>query len=95
MYNDHVFADPTVHTDFLAWSLAMIRTRLVPMLAKADVEGAARLVDSKSIEKILPLVAESAYRLLCHADKERVSQAAFASGERLRAQTNAHPERTG
>jgi len=85
-YNDHVFADPTVYTDFLAWSLEMIRTRLVPMLEKADVNGAAQIVDRKSIERILPTVSEAAYQARRHADKERTSRAAFAAGEILGAE---------
>jgi hypothetical protein len=82
-YNDHVFADPTVYADFLAWSLEMIRTRLVPMLEKADVDGAGQLVDQKRIEIILPTVAEAAYQASRHANKERISRAAFAAGEPL------------
>lgn len=84
-YNDHVFVDPTVHTDFLAWALDMIRTRLAKMLEKADVENAAQIVDQKRLEEALPFVAAAAYRMRCHADKERITGRALADAARLRA----------
>jgi hypothetical protein len=81
-YNDHVFIDPTVHSDVLAWALNIIRTRLAQMLEKCDVENAAQYVDQKSLEVIMPLVAEAAYRGFCHVDKERVERAALAAARR-------------
>jgi len=85
-HNDHVFMDPTVHTDVLAWSLNMIRTRLVQMLAKADVDNPAQYVDQERLDQIMPLVTAAAYGAQCNSDKEAVAKAAFADVARLRAQ---------
>jgi hypothetical protein len=85
-HNDHVFIDPAVHSDVLAWSLNMIRTRLVQMLGKADIDNAAQYVDQERIEKVMPLVTAAAYGAQCNSDREDIAKAAFADVERLRAQ---------
>ncbi len=83
-YNDHVFVDPTVHADVIAWSLDLIRTRLAKMLERTDVENPAQIVDQQRLEEILPFVAEAAYRMRCHADRERTASSAFAQTAELR-----------
>lgn len=70
-HNDHVFIDPTVHTDVVAWVLNLIRTRLSQMLEKSDFDNAAQYVDQKALNAVLPFVAQSAYRAVCNMDKKR------------------------
>ena len=60
--NDIVHIDAVADGDPLAWALDRIRTRLVPMLARAGAASAARSVDSAALEAILPRVSEAAYR---------------------------------
>jgi hypothetical protein len=81
--NDHVFIDPTLHGDVLAWALNVIRTRLPQMLERTGIENAAALVDARRLEAILPRVTEAAYRARFHADRARVEQGALADGARL------------
>jgi hypothetical protein len=83
--NDHVFFDPNLHGDLLAWSLDLIRTRLPQMLEKTGVADAAQIVDQRSLEEVLPLVTESAYRARYHANSETIAKGAIADGQRLRA----------
>lgn len=78
MHNDHVWIDPTAHGDALAWSLEVIRTRLLQMLERAGVENGEKLVEQKRIDQILPLVTEAAYRMRYNSDKERITRAALA-----------------
>jgi hypothetical protein len=58
--NDMVHIDPIADGDPLSWTLDRIRTRLPEMLARA---GASHLeLDRDLLERVLPRVAEAAYR---------------------------------
>ena len=83
--NDHVFIDPTLHGDVLAWVLDLIRTRLVPMLRRTGIEDAERLLDQRELEERMPRLTEAAYRARFHADTQRISRGALADGARQRA----------
>jgi hypothetical protein len=83
--NEHVFIDPHVHGDILAWALETIRARLPEMLERAGIENAEQVVDRKRLEQILPLVTESAYRSRLNVDKDRITRGAMADGARRRA----------
>jgi hypothetical protein len=78
---DGVLLDPNAIGDPLAWSLATIARRIVPMLARADVADAGALVDHAKLEAIMPFVTEAAYRARFHADRLKVASAASAVGK--------------
>lgn len=78
---DVVHIDTTITGDPLHWALTMLRTRLVPMLLRADIPNAAELVDHAALEAILPLVTEAAFRSRYHSDSMKVEQDALARGQ--------------
>ena len=49
---DVIHIDRNVTGDPVHWALTMLRTRLVPMLLRADILEAAALVDPAAIEQI-------------------------------------------
>jgi len=61
--NEMLHIDPVVEGDALAWALERLRTRLPQMLLRAGAGDIARQVDPAEIERVLPRVIESAYRL--------------------------------
>jgi len=78
---DVIHIDRTVTGDPVHWALTMLRTRLVPMLLRAEVQDAAALVDPREVEAILPLVTEAAFRARYHSDRGAVAEAAKNRGE--------------
>ena len=83
--NDHVFIDPALHHDVLAWVLELIRTRLPHMLRKTGLDNVDSLVDQRLLEAIMPRVTEAAYRARFHADAKQIERGALADGVRRRA----------
>ncbi len=83
--NDHVFIDPTIHGDVLAFVLDLMRTRLPAMLRRTGLENTDHLVDQQLLEVAMPRVAEAAYRARFHADAGKIAQSALADGARRRA----------
>lgn len=77
---DVIHIDTNVTGDVVAWALTMLRTRLVPMMLRADIDDAALLVDHTKLEQILPLVTEAAYRARYHADRAKIEQSAMVRG---------------
>ncbi len=75
--NEMLHIDPIADGDPLAWALERIRTRLAQMLERAGAAGVARRVDPGEIEKVLPRVAEAAYRARYRHDDEAVLRAAL------------------
>jgi hypothetical protein len=75
-----IHIDPNVTGDPAAWALDMLRTRLVPMMLRADVPDAALLVDYARIEDILPLVTEAVFRARFHTDNSKIENDAKARG---------------
>ena len=80
-WQDVIHLDANVAGDPVAWALTMLRTRLVPMLLRAEVDDAAMLVDHARLERILPLVSEAAFRARFNTAKEGIEQAAMARGK--------------
>ncbi len=73
--------DVAVTGDPLLWALTMLRTRLVPMLLRAEVDDAALLVDCDRIEEVMSKLAEAAYRARFHADVARINETAMGSAK--------------
>ena len=78
---DVIHVDPNVTGDTVAWALTMLRTRLAPMLLRADVTDAAALIDYARLEAVLPLVTEAAYRARYNSDRDSVEQSAMTRGQ--------------
>lgn len=64
--NEMIHLDPVAHGDALTWALRTIRERLPQLVERALGTEAAAKVDSAAVEKILPLVTESAFRARFH-----------------------------
>lgn len=77
---DVIHIDTNVTGDVVAWAITMLRTRLVPMLLRADIDDAALLVDHTKLEQILPQVTEAAYRARYHTDRVKIEQSAMVRG---------------
>ena len=75
----HLHIDPVADGDPLAWALERIRTRLPQMLARAGAAELAARVDAREIERVLPRVAEAAYRARYHSDPDAVLRHALGS----------------
>jgi hypothetical protein len=78
---DVIHLDCTVIGDPVAWALTMLRTRLVPMLLRADIDDAGLIVDHTAVEQILPKVTEAAFRARFSTDRKRIEQAALQRGQ--------------
>jgi hypothetical protein len=74
--NDVLHMDPVADGDPLAWALERIRTRLPQMLERAGTPKNAAAVNLQAIERIMPQVAEAAYRARFHADQAAIKEAA-------------------
>jgi hypothetical protein len=70
MANEVLHLDPVADGDPLAWALERIRTRLAPMLVRAGAADVAGRVDARSIDEVLPRIAEAAYRARYHHDDD-------------------------
>jgi hypothetical protein len=80
---DIIHIDPSMTGDPLAWVLERIGTRLPQLLQRAGVENGAQLVERESLERILPMVTEAAYRLRYGSNKERIHRGALDMARRL------------
>ena len=83
--NDHVFIDPALHHDVLAWVLDLIRTRLPQMLKKTGIDTSEGVIDQQLLEATMPRITEAAYRARFHADPKQIERGALADGARRRA----------
>jgi hypothetical protein len=79
MSNEMLHLDPIADGDPLAWALERIRTRLPQMLARAGAADLAARVDPSEIERVLPRVAEAAYRARYQSDAGAVLRSALGS----------------
>lgn len=70
--NDMVHIDPIADGDPLSWTLDRIRTRLPQMLRRAGAEPLVTELDPDLLERVLPRVAEAAYRARYQHDDTRV-----------------------
>ncbi|MEZ4280801.1 MAG: hypothetical protein R3F21_14475 [Myxococcota bacterium] len=61
--NEMIHLDPIADGDPLAWALDRLRSRLLPMLARAGAADVAREVDLQALDAVLPRIAETAFRL--------------------------------
>jgi hypothetical protein len=61
--NDMIHLDPIADGDPLAWALERIRTRLPQMLARAGATDLVARLDPDAIDRSLPRIAETAYRV--------------------------------
>jgi hypothetical protein len=80
---DAVRLDPHVIGDPLAWALSVMQSRMVSMLARADVADPGALVDHARLDRIMPLVAEAAYRARFHSDREEIERSANAADKHV------------
>jgi hypothetical protein len=77
--NEMLHLDPVADGDPLAWALDRLRTRLSPMLVRAGAAEVASRVDERSLDEVLPRVAEAAYRARYnHDDDDGVLERALA-----------------
>ena len=67
-----VHIDPIADGDPLSWTLDRIRTRLPQMLRRAGAEPLVTELDPDLLERVLPRVAEAAYRARYQHDDTRV-----------------------
>jgi hypothetical protein len=77
--NEMLHIDPVADGDPLAWALERIRTRLPQMLERAGAADVAARVDAREIERVLPRVAEAAYRARYDHDPAAVLRAALGA----------------
>ena len=82
-YQDVIHIDPIVAGDPVAWALNQIRTRLLPMLQRADVEQPGQFVDASQVDRILPLATEAAFRARFGANRAKVEESALSRGKHL------------
>lgn len=75
-----IHIDRTVTGDPVHWATTMLRTRLVPMMLRADVDDASSLVDHARLEQILPLVTDAAFRARYGSDRAKIEQDAMSRG---------------
>jgi hypothetical protein len=80
-WQDVLHIDRNVAGDPLAWAMNLIRTRLLPMLHRADVENPGQYVDPTKLEQCLVQVAESANRARVTADRSATEQLAKKIGK--------------
>ncbi|MCP4904322.1 MAG: hypothetical protein GY910_05010 [bacterium] len=80
--NDMVHLDPHAHGDPLRWALECIRTRLPQMLERAGAAELATRIDQGSIEQILPLVTEAAFRVRFQHDDASIYAGALAGASK-------------
>ncbi len=78
--NEMLHIDPVAEGDPLAWALARLRTRLPQMLRRAGAKEAAERFDLRSVEAVLPRVAEVATRARFHRDDGAVERSALEGG---------------
>jgi hypothetical protein len=83
--NEMIHIDKVADGDPLAWALDRIRTRLPQMLARAGAGELAARVDAPAIERVLPRVAEAAWRARFHHDDASIHRDAVHAGARQRA----------
>lgn len=76
--NELVRIDPVADGDPLSWALERIRSRLPQMLNRAGAHDLAASVDFASLEAVLPLVSEAAYRARYDHDDEKTLKAALS-----------------
>jgi len=67
-FNHMLHLDPAAEGDPLAWALERIRTRLPQMLERAGAAELAALVDAEALARVLPRVAEAAFRARAAAE---------------------------
>ena len=80
-----IHLDPIADGDPLAWALDRLRSRLLPMLARAGAADVAKQVDVQAIDAVLPRIAETAFRLrFAEHDETKIHAAAIrqAGGSR-------------
>jgi hypothetical protein len=82
-WQDVLHIDRNVTGDPLAWAMTMIRTRLQPMLERADVPNAGQYIEPARIEQTLSKVAEAAYRARYSSDRKTTEEIAKTKGKRL------------
>ena len=68
--NEIAHIDPVAEGDPLSWALDRIRMRLPAMLVRAGAQHIADRLEPERIERILPRVAEAAYRARYHHDAD-------------------------
>jgi hypothetical protein len=83
--NEMIHIDKNAEGDPLAWALDRLRTRLPQMLARAGAAEIAARVDAAALERMLPRVAEAAWRARFHHDDSTIRGDAVRAGERQRA----------
>ena len=64
--------DPIADGDPLQWTLERLRTRLPQMLEHAGAADIAAQLDQRTVEAVLPRVAEAAYRARYHHDDDAI-----------------------
>jgi hypothetical protein len=77
---DVIHLDAVMVGDPIAWALNVLRTRLPMMLARADMDDVAKVIDHAALEQAFPKVAEAAYRALAGTDTAAVDQRAISQG---------------
>jgi hypothetical protein len=77
---DVIHIDATVAGDPVTWAMNLIWTRLIPMLQRADVDDAGKLVEVLQVEKIMPLVAAAVSRARYGVNRSEVEQSALTRG---------------
>lgn len=83
--NEMIHIDRIADGDPLAWAIERIRTRLPQMLARAGAAELAPRVDPQALERVLPRVAEAAWRARFHHDDAAIERDAIASAALRRA----------
>ncbi len=63
---------PGFQGDPLDWSLDRLRTRLPQMLAYVDAGDVAAQLDKAVLERVMPRIAEAAYRARYHSDEQEI-----------------------
>jgi hypothetical protein len=67
-FNHMLHLDAAAEGDPLAWALERIRTRLPQMLERAGAAELAARVDAEALARVLPRVAEAAFRARAAAE---------------------------
>ncbi len=76
--NEMVHIEPAAMGDPLEWAMDRIRTRLPQMLARAGAADLASRVEPADVERVMPKVAEAAYRARFGHDDAAIHAAAMA-----------------
>jgi hypothetical protein len=79
--NEMVHIEPAAMGDPLEWAMDKIRTRLPQMLSRAGADELASRVDPAAVERVLPKVAEAAYRARFGHDDAEIRAGAMAGAE--------------